>query len=83
MIPYDGRILTRWIRGGGGYLSVFDPRILVPLTQDQPAEVAVRWPSGSVERFASLAPNRNHVLIEGRGEPVSEELSGAAVEASR
>jgi len=84
MIPNGDRVLTRWIRGGGGYLSVFDPRILVPLAQHQPTEVAVRWPSGSVERFASLQPNRNHVLVEGRGQPVGEELSRstAAIEAS-
>ncbi len=85
MIPHNDRVLTRWVRGGGGYLSVFDPRILVPLTQAEPTEVTVRWPTGSVERFSSLAPNRNHVLVEGRGQPTGEELArtDTAVEASR
>jgi hypothetical protein len=65
----DGaRMLTRWIRGGGGYLSHFDARIVVPLPSAEPAEVNVVWPSGKAETFSQLAAGETHELVEGCGQ---------------
>jgi len=61
---YSGRTLTRWVRGGGGYLSHFDPRIQFPLDGDS-ATVKVHWPGGKEETFADLAAGQTHVLVEG------------------
>ena len=65
---YGERILVRWLRGGGGYASYFDPRILLPATDDAPVDVTVKWPSGKTERFNDLAQKQTHVLIEGEGQ---------------
>jgi hypothetical protein len=64
--------LMRVVRGGGGYLSHFDSRLLFPLTSDAPATVVVTWPGGQREKFAGLAPNRTHTIVEGAGGPKSE-----------
>ena len=68
----EKRQQTRWVRGGGGYLSRFDPRALFALQQegDAPLQVTVTWPLGDVEIFANLAPGQTHELVEGTGKPV-------------
>jgi hypothetical protein len=70
-VPYGERILTRWRRGGGGYLSQFDPRIVIPLPNKNPIDVTVRWPSGKSEAFFQLAQGETHELVEGEaaGQP--------------
>ena len=68
-IEYEGRILVRIVRGGGGYLSHFDSRLVYPLASEEPASLLVRWPGGRQERFTQLAGNRYHRLVEGEGEP--------------
>lgn len=67
----DGhRRLTRWVRGGGGYASAFDPRIHVPLAHGAPVEIRVDWPGGRTEVFDQLSTRRTHLLTEGTGRPV-------------
>lgn len=68
---YNGRTLTRWVRGGGSYLSCCDPRIQFPLDGDS-TEVTVKWPAGRLEKFANLAAGQTHVLLEGNGQLVIE-----------
>jgi hypothetical protein len=65
--PFGDRQLTRWVRGGGGYASYFDPRILFPAKDDKSITVTVKWPGGGSEVFADLQPGRTHELIEGLG----------------
>ncbi len=62
-----GREIVRWVHSGSGYLSTFDPRVLLPLFDDNAATVSVHWPSGLVEEFGGLAQRQTHVLREGRG----------------
>jgi hypothetical protein len=62
-----GREIVRWVHSGSGYLSTFDPRVLLPLFDDEAAAVQVHWPSGLVEEFRGLAQRQTHVLHEGRG----------------
>lgn len=64
---WEERDLTRVIRGGGGYLSCSDRRILVPCSSAL-QKVDVSWPSGSRERFTGIAPGQRRVLREGTGD---------------
>lgn len=68
------RVWTRWARSGAGYLSQFDPRILLPASG--PLDVEVMWPGGRRERFPQLAPGRTHDLLEGTGRPTATPPSG-------
>lgn len=61
------RQLAQWVRGGGGYLSYFDPRIHFALPDERPVEVAVKWPTGATEFFSDLTPGKTHDLVEGLG----------------
>jgi tetratricopeptide (TPR) repeat protein len=61
--------------GGGSYLAASDPRLhfgLGPAARAQSVEV--RWPSGKVERFQNLSPDRGYLLIEGQA--LAEPLHG-------
>jgi hypothetical protein len=69
----NDRILTRWQRGGGGYLAYFDPRHLFPLSEAKPVEVTVRWPTGKSEVFVDLKPSQTHELVEGSGRTIMPE----------
>ncbi len=64
---YEGRQLHRWVRGGGGYLSHFDSRILFPQDSAAAAIVHVTWPSGQNEVFTNLQTRETHELVEGTG----------------
>ncbi|MDB5338429.1 MAG: repeat protein, partial [Planctomycetaceae bacterium] len=63
---FAGRELTRWVHGGGSYLSSNDLRVVMPADTDQPVSVTVRWPSGKTAVFANLSPGKYHDLVEGR-----------------
>lgn len=67
MHRFSGRELTRWAHGGGSYLSSNDPRIVLPVDDEQPVTIAVRWPAGQKEVFRELVPNKFHEIVEGRG----------------
>ncbi len=67
---YAGRELVRHVRGGAGYLSQFDRRILFPIDENSAGDCTVRWLNGKQERFRNLQPNHTNALIEGRGEPL-------------
>jgi enediyne biosynthesis protein E4 len=62
-------VLADWVRGGGGYLSHRDSRILIPRPDDAPVEVRVKWPSGAWEVFSDLEQGQTHDLLEGMGRP--------------
>ncbi len=63
-----GRTLVRFVRGGGGYLSHSDRRILLPVPDGhETVQVTVRWPSGREEHFKDLTPRQTNDLVEGTG----------------
>lgn len=64
---FAGRKIVRHVHGGGGYLSHFDRRILLPVDEGQPGKCTIRWLNGTQEVFDDLEPGRTHHLIEGRG----------------
>ncbi len=66
-IEYQGRSLVRHVRGGAGYLSHFDQRILFPVEDDQPRQVTVHWLSGRTEVFTDLPARETTELVEGAG----------------
>ncbi|HVW02745.1 MAG TPA: CRTAC1 family protein [Planctomycetaceae bacterium] len=68
---FEGRARVRWVHGGGGYLSHFDPRILLPLEDAEKAELRVTWPAGKTEIFSSLDAQTTHAIVEGHGRPVA------------
>jgi hypothetical protein len=70
-MEYQGRTLVRHVRGGSGYLSHFDQRILFPTEGDQPKRVTVRWPCGKTEVFAEVPVCETKELVEGTGQSAS------------
>jgi hypothetical protein len=55
------------VKSGRSYLSTCDPRLLVWLPADtKSADVEIVWPSGRVDRLASLETGRYHTIVEGR-----------------
>ncbi len=53
------------VRSGGSYLSQSDFRLRFGLGTAQTAEIEVRWPSGTVDRFTARV-NRTVVVHEGK-----------------
>lgn len=50
---------------GGGYFSSSDQRMLIGLGANPQLEaVVVQWPSGNRQRFANLALDRYHLIVE-------------------
>jgi hypothetical protein len=64
---------SRFKTAGGSYLSAHDPREILGLGTARRVEwVEVRWPapSGLVERYPGLEPDRYWTLVEGAGKRV-------------
>lgn len=60
-----GRALTRYVKGGGSYLSTSDARVVFGLgSADAPVEVAVTWPGGQTQYFTNLVPGRYWQVAE-------------------
>jgi hypothetical protein len=61
------RKLTRFVKGGGSYLSANDPRLLFGLgPSEEVKKVTVRWSWGELQTWDSLEPNQYWVLEEGK-----------------
>jgi len=67
-----GKRIRRDVRTGSSYLSQCDvaPTFGLGKAGAGPAAVEVRWPDGRRELFDGLAPDREHLLVEGAGKPV-------------
>ena len=64
---------TRFVNGGGSYLSASDRRLIVGIGSAKYAErITVRWPSGNEDTFLQLEGNRRWRLRE--GEPLAEAI---------
>jgi hypothetical protein len=73
-VPVGGRVIVTTaghrqvlpITAGGSYLSSGDPRIVAGLPKDARAvQVEIHWPSGRVDRFDDLTPDRYWLITEG------------------
>jgi len=76
VLKVGGRTLTRFITGGGSYLSSHDPRRIFGLAEDsQIDELVVIWPPDTktgqrpAQQWKSLAVDRYHHLVEGVAAP--------------
>jgi hypothetical protein len=66
VVATDNRQLTRFVKGGGSYLSARDPRLLFGLgSSEQVRSVTVRWSWGPTQTWDNLEPNRYWDLHEG------------------
>jgi hypothetical protein len=69
-IEAGGKRQTRWLIGGGSYLSASDRRMLFGLGGAERADrVTVLWPSGKKQVFTNLAGRRWWRLHEGQEQP--------------
>jgi hypothetical protein len=58
-LEVNGRLLTRFVTGGGSYLSSGDRRTLFGLgTADKVGRLTVYWPTGQVQSWEDLAVDR-------------------------
>jgi hypothetical protein len=70
VLQADGQRQTRFVKGGGSYLSSSDPRHLFGLGKAERVEhLRVHWPSGSVHRWEGrdLPVDRYWVLVQEMG----------------
>ena len=74
-----GRTLTRFTKGGGGYLSANDPRLLFGLgSVEQVGRLTVRWSWGGTQTWDGLKPGAYYELRE--GDPAATRLGSGVVE---
>ena len=65
-VTVRGRVLRDEVRSAYSYCSASDLRAHFGLgSAPEASRVEVRWPSGRVDRFASVAANRIYVITEG------------------
>lgn len=70
-LEVDGRVLTRFAKGGGSYLSNADRRHLFGLgPHSKIGRVTVAWPSGQEQHWEGLAVDRYWQLKAGDAVPV-------------
>lgn len=67
IVEAGARRITTMSIGGGSYLCVSDPRLLVGLKDwSEPVTLEIRWQSGQVSRHENIAVDRYWLAIEGR-----------------
>jgi len=63
-----GKTLTRFLTGGGSYLSASDHRIHLGLGAAESAErIEIRWPSGALEVLENVPAGKFYQVREGEG----------------
>jgi hypothetical protein len=66
-VSAGARRITRWITGGGSYLSSHDKRLIFGLGgTNVPVNAEIHWPSGQVQNVSGLALRRYHKILEPR-----------------
>ena len=65
------RTLTRFVKGGGSYLSSGDRRLIFGLGRETtPGQLMVTWPNGAKQTFAGLAADRYYRIAQGHANAV-------------
>ncbi|HEV3143055.1 MAG TPA: CRTAC1 family protein [Gemmataceae bacterium] len=63
------RVLTRFAKGGGSYLSSNDRRLLFGLGHEtKPGRLTVTWPDGKKQSIDNLGADRYHAVIQGQSQ---------------
>jgi hypothetical protein len=61
------RTLTRFVKGGGSYLSSGDRRLLFGLGRETPpGRLTLTWPNGAKQTFDGLAGDRYYRIVQGQ-----------------
>jgi hypothetical protein len=62
IVEFDGKKLTRFVKGGGSYLSSCDHRVHIGLGSAKPPKIAVTisWPHGETRVYRLATPDLNH-----------------------
>jgi hypothetical protein len=68
LVRYGGKVQAQEVMSQSSYCSVNDPRLHFGLGPATRADVEVRWPSGLIESFKSVAANQLVSLREGVGQ---------------
>jgi hypothetical protein len=71
----NGQSQTRFVKGGGSYLSSGDRRLVFGLGSETTGRLKVTWPDGSEQSFDDLAIDRYHRIVQGRP---ADEADGSA-----
>jgi hypothetical protein len=72
-VEAGGKTQTRFVTGGGSYLSADDPRHVIGLRSLEAVDrVMVFWPDGTKQSWEGLGLDRYHRLTQGKA--ASEEL---------
>ncbi|HXE74571.1 MAG TPA: CRTAC1 family protein [Candidatus Xenobia bacterium] len=67
-VQVGARTLTRYVAGGGSYLSASDTRVHLGLGRAARAErIEIRWPSGASEVLENVAAGKFYRVREGSG----------------
>jgi hypothetical protein len=69
--------MVRWVTAGAGYLSSNDPRVWFGLGASRSVEeLEIRWPSGTVQKWADVPGDRILDIREGREPAAWRSLTG-------
>lgn len=72
VVEADGVKQTRFVNGGGSYLSANDRRLVIGLgPANRASRVVVTWPNGEVQTFNGLERRTSWRLHQGRSQPES------------
>ncbi|MDY3562056.1 CRTAC1 family protein [Gemmata sp. JC673] len=73
-VEFENRKLTRFVKGGGSYLSAHDPRVHFGLGTLGPVKrVTVRWSWGGTQSWEAVEPGAYWELTE--GQPAAKRLN--------
>jgi len=64
---YGGKVQAQAVLSQASYMSSNDPRLHFGLGTATRADIEVRWPSGTVEKYPDLAADRLVTILEGKG----------------
>jgi enediyne biosynthesis protein E4 len=67
LVQYGGKKQAQALLSQSSYLSANDPRLHFGLGQASAAEIEVRWPSGTIEKYPAPGVNRLITIQEGKG----------------
>jgi tetratricopeptide (TPR) repeat protein len=67
-IQHSGKRCVRTLQAGSGYLSQHTKRLHFGIGDSTSANIIVRWPSGTQQKFDNLAVGFRHRLVEGSNE---------------
>jgi enediyne biosynthesis protein E4 len=67
LVRYQGKVQAKELLGQSSYLSVNDKRLHFGLGAAKTADIEVRWPLGTVEKFAGVAAGQVVHITESRG----------------